>query len=241
MLAPDYNIFHSIAEYFSIFISIAIFFFVWQKRKSFKNDYLLFVGIAYLFVGGIDFIHTLAYKGMNIFSGYEGANLSVQLWIIARYVQAISLLVAPIFITKKLWPKFTMFIYAILSIFLMWTAFAGIFPDTFLEGSGLTYFKIFSEYIISAILFLALLTFLQYRDMFKLETLYLIVASIGFTVLSELSFTFYISVFGLSNFFGHIFKVIAFFLFFKAIFIMKDELLSKPEKKVKKNKKVKIS
>jgi hypothetical protein len=36
-----------------------------------ENNYLLFIGIAYLFVGCIDFIHTLAYKGMGVFRGFD--------------------------------------------------------------------------------------------------------------------------------------------------------------------------
>ncbi|MBW1717013.1 MAG: hypothetical protein JRJ77_14545, partial [Deltaproteobacteria bacterium] len=32
--------------------------------------FLLFVGIAYLFIGFLDLIHTLAYRGMGVFPGY---------------------------------------------------------------------------------------------------------------------------------------------------------------------------
>ena len=36
-----------------------------------KHNYIVFIGIVSLFVAGIDFIHTLAYKGMGVFQTNE--------------------------------------------------------------------------------------------------------------------------------------------------------------------------
>ena len=80
----NYLLFHSIAEIFSIVVACGIFLVVWNSREYLNNNYLLFLGIAYLFVAGFDLVHTLAYKGMDIFVGY-GANLPTQLWIAGRY------------------------------------------------------------------------------------------------------------------------------------------------------------
>lgn len=79
-----YLLFHSLAEIFSITIACGIFMIAWNSRQFFANNYLLFIGIAYLFVAGVDLIHTLAYKGMGVFEGYE-TNLATQLWIATRY------------------------------------------------------------------------------------------------------------------------------------------------------------
>ena len=79
----SYLLFHSIAEIFSIVVACGIFFLAWNTRKFVDNSYLLFVGIAYLFVAVVDLIHTLAYKGMGVFVGYD-ANLPTQLWIAAK-------------------------------------------------------------------------------------------------------------------------------------------------------------
>ena len=67
----SYLLFHSIAEIFSIVIACGIFMVAWNARKILDNKYLLFIGIAYLFVSLLDIVHTLAYKGMNIFRGYD--------------------------------------------------------------------------------------------------------------------------------------------------------------------------
>ncbi len=86
----NFLFFHTIAEIFSIVIAFAIFVVSWNTRYFFTNNYLLFLGIGYLFVAILDLTHTLAYKGMNIFHGY-GANLPTQLWIGTRYLESISL------------------------------------------------------------------------------------------------------------------------------------------------------
>src|SRR5512147_1420884 len=76
----NYLFFHSLAELFSIIIACGIFMVVWNSRQIIRNNYLLFIGTAYLFVGGLDLAHMLAYKGMAIFKGYE-TDLATQLWI----------------------------------------------------------------------------------------------------------------------------------------------------------------
>ena len=52
-------------------------------------------------LGGLDLVHTLAYKGMGVFPGYD-ANLPTQLWVASRYIQALSLLLGYIFLEKRL-------------------------------------------------------------------------------------------------------------------------------------------
>ena len=212
----SYIFFHTLAETFSIAIAIGVFIIAWNSRKFFDNNYLLFIGIAYLFIAGIDLVHTLAYRGMNIFIGYSSSALATQLWIAARYFQAISLLIAPVFINRKLNVKAIVVIYALITGGLLTTIFLGFFPITFIEGYGLTQFKIISEYIISVILIGSIFFLWKYKNKFNKSTFYLIIASIILTIFSELAFTFYISVYGLSNVFGHFFKIIAFYLIYKA-------------------------
>ncbi|MBT4682414.1 MAG: PAS domain-containing sensor histidine kinase, partial [Chloroflexi bacterium] len=66
-LSSFYNflLFHAIAETISVLIAVGVFFFAWNSREFLKNNYFLFIGIAYLFVGSIDMVHTFAYKGMG--------------------------------------------------------------------------------------------------------------------------------------------------------------------------------
>ncbi|MHB8772045.1 MAG: MASE3 domain-containing protein [Syntrophales bacterium] len=212
----SYTLFHMLAELYSIVIGFSLFLLTWNSRRIIDNNYLIFIGIAYFFVAGIDLVHTLAYKGMDIFAGY-GTNLPTQLWIAARSLTACSLLAAPFTIRRKLRTGPILAGYTAITILLLVSVFCGHFPDCHVEGSGLTQFKIFGEYVISAILLAALLMLLAKRQHFDRDVLSLLVLSIATTIGSELAFTFYIGVFDLSNLVGHYLKIIAFYLIYKAI------------------------
>jgi putative nucleotidyltransferase with HDIG domain len=213
----SYLLFHSLAEIFSIIIAFAVFLFAWNTRKYMENNYLQFIGIAMLFVGGVDLMHTLAYKDMGVFTNND-ANLPTQLWIAARYLQSISFLIAPFFIARKNNLAYVMLFYSAILVLLFASIFIwGIFPDCYIEGVGLTNFKILSEYFISAILLGSILHLARYRAAFDWHVFQLIALSIAFTVSAELAFTTYLSVFGFSNFLGHIFKIAAFYALYRAI------------------------
>jgi signal transduction histidine kinase len=212
----SYVAFHTLAELFSIVIGFSLFMLIWNARRFIDNNYLAFLGIAYLFVAGMDLVHTLAYKGMDIFIGY-GTNLPTQLWISARYLESLTLLIAPLFIQRKLATGWALVGYGALTAALLVSIFTGIFPDCYIEGVGLTRFKVASEYIISAILLCALLLLLKKRNEFDRDVLSLLVLSIILTIGSELFFTFYIGVYDISNLVGHLLKIVSFYLIYKAV------------------------
>ncbi|GAB4117258.1 MAG: MASE3 domain-containing protein [Candidatus Caldatribacteriota bacterium] len=216
----NYLLFHSLTELFSIVIAYSIFILAWNCQNYIDNNYLIFLGIAYLFIGFIDTLHTLAYYGMGVFQGY-GPNLPTQLWIIARYMESISLLLAYYFFEKKkINTNFILFSYVIITVLLLlFIYYWKVFPVCYLEGIGLTPFKKISEYIISLILIASLFFLRKKKEKFDPKVLNWIILSIFLTIISEIAFTFYISVYGLSNLVGHIFKIISFYFIYKALVI----------------------
>jgi signal transduction histidine kinase len=213
----DYLLFHSLVEIFSVLIAFGTFAIAWNCRRFMDNTYFLFLGIAYLFVGGLDLVHVLAYSGMGVFPGHK-ANLPTQLWISARYVESISLLIAPAFIVRTIKKRF-IFIAYILTVSLILGAifYWHIFPDCFVEGRGLTMFKKVSEYLISSILIGSIVLLFKHKKAFDENIFRLLISSIVVTIGSELAFTFYISAYGFSNLAGHFLKAISFYLIYKAI------------------------
>jgi len=213
----SYPLFHSLAELFSIVIACGIFIIAWNARRFLDQHYLLFIGIAYLFVAFLDIIHTLAYKGMGVFKGFD-ANLPTQLWIIARYMESISLLIAPYYLKRSLKVDRVFIVYLLTTILLLLSIFSwDLFPNCFVEGKGLTPFKITSEYIISSILGASMIVLWVNRQALDPKVFQLVIWSIVTTIISELVFTFYISGYGLSNLIGHYFKIISFYFIYKAI------------------------
>ena len=212
----SYLLFHCLIESFSVIVAACVFFMTWNARKFIDNKYLLFLGISYLFVGSFDLLHTLAYKGMGVFPTH-GANLPTQLWIASRYFQSVAFFVAPFFLHRRLNPNWTVAACAFVTALLLLSIFSGIFPACYVEGSGLTIFKKVSEYVISLIFIGSLVLLTRERRFFDARVYSLIVISIVLTVCAELAFTFYVSVYGISNLIGHYFKLISFYLIYKAI------------------------
>ncbi len=218
----NYLVFHLIVEIFTIIIAGAVFVIAINSQKYFKNHYLLFIGVSYLFIGIIDLFHTMTYTGMPIYTHLNyPAN---QLWIAARYYESIMLFIAFGFLYKrKINVKVVYLVNIILtSVVLLSILWLEVFPVCYIEGVGLTLFKKISEYIISAIL-VASLIFIYRRksDFSKIEYRYLMFALIC-TIISELLFTFYISNYGISNLFGHYFKVLSFIFIY--LLIVKEGL-----------------
>jgi len=215
----NYLLFHSIAEVFSILVAFVIFVITWNSRKIVSNSYLVLIGTAYLFVGIIDLIHTLAYKGMGIF-GQNGGNLATQLWIVSRYIESFSLLLAPLFFKKKLKFELVFLLYFTVTLFLLLSIFYWRnFPFCYIEGIGLTAFKKISEYVIALVLFMAMVHLWKKREELDNNVFKLIVFSIAVTILSEFFFTFYLSVYGIFNLIGHFMKILSFYLIYKAIVV----------------------
>jgi len=213
----NYLLFHSLAEVFSIVVAFGIFVVAWNSRRFVDNNYFLFIGIAYLFIGGIDLVHTLGYPGMGVFPGY-GTNLAAQLWLVARYLESLSLLIAPLLLGRKIRVHFVFLGYAVAAFLLLASIFYwDVFPDCFVEASGLTFFKKVSEYIISLILVGSIVLLFQKRREFDGGVLRLLLASVIVTIASELAFTLYVHAYGLSNLIGHFLKVVSFYLIYKAV------------------------
>jgi signal transduction histidine kinase len=213
----NYLLFHTLAEMFSVVIACGIFMIAWNSRRFMGSSYFLFLGIAYIFVGGLDMFHVMTYKGMGIFDEAD-TNLPTQLWIAARYLESLSLLAAAVVVGRGLRARFVLIGYASVSSLLLIALFYfDLFPDCFVEGAGLTPFKKISEYVISLILVGTVFALVRKRDEFDSNVFRLLIASIAITICSELAFTYYIDAYDFSNFVGHFFKIISFYLIYKAI------------------------
>jgi hypothetical protein len=73
----NYLLFHSLAELFSVVVAFSIYILAWNSRRYMNNGYFLLLGVAFLFIGLLDVLHTLAYEGMGVFPR-SGSNLATQ-------------------------------------------------------------------------------------------------------------------------------------------------------------------
>jgi PAS domain S-box-containing protein len=222
----NYLLFHGIVEVAGIAVAFSIFIIIWNTRKVITDGFFLIIGISFLFFGSIDLVHMLAYKGMGIFPG-NSSDLPTQLWIAARYFQSITFLIATLFIGRTITKDRKYDVAIIIGACTAACAllFASIFvwqnfPHCFIEGSGLTPFKIVSEYVISLILIATIVILYLKREHFDPTVWKFLIAAQLFLILGELAFTSYISVFGVMNMLGHLFRLISIYLFYRAFVVI---------------------
>ncbi|MFA4850167.1 MAG: MASE3 domain-containing protein [Methanoregula sp.] len=222
----NYLLFHGIVEVAGIAVAFSIFIIIWNTRNVITDGFFLIIGISFLFFGSIDLVHMLAYKGMGIFPG-NSSDLPTQLWIAARYFQSITFLIATLFIGRTITKDRKYDVAIIIGACTAACAllFASIFiwqnfPPCFIEGSGLTPFKIVSEYVISLILIATIIILYLKREHFDPKVWKFLIAAQLFLILGELAFTSYISVFGFMNMLGHLLRFLSIYLFYRAFVVI---------------------
>lgn len=212
----NYLLFHNLAELFASVVGILLCVVAWNTYTFSRNHFLMYLGTGFFWIASIDIVHALAYRGMNVLA-ITSANPATQFWLVARYGEALLLLTAPWFLDRPVRriPTFAAFgLVAAISTFLVMT---GNFPDAFVEGSGLTRFKIASEFVIVGLLVAAGGHLYYRRALVPPLVLRLTLASIAFTIVAEMAFVTYVDVYDLSLVGGHVCKLWAFWLVFLAI------------------------
>jgi PAS domain S-box-containing protein len=226
----NFLLFRTFTEGFTIVVSFSIVFIVintYQKRKS---DFIPIIGIAYAFAGVFDTLRTLAYRGIGVFPN-DVANLPAQIWIIARYFDSIGMLVAGISFHRIIKPFYVLITYAVVSVLILLAVFHWhIFPVAFIDGQGLTHFKVYSEYVICLILVASVILLMRHRKRFQPQVYRPLLTFFLVSVFTELSFAFYKTSGGWEDVIGHLLKITAFFFLYLAIV---DTSLKEPYSRVR--------
>ncbi len=215
-------LFHSAAEVFVCFVSFGLFLIAINSNRVSENNFIVFLGIGYLFTGIIDMFHIFTYKGVSIIFPEGNQGMVVQFWISGRYLTAITLLGSVILIYKNFKSFRTyliFFTYFILTLAVMVSIlYLKIFPECYILGKGLTLFKIISEYIVSIVLVVVAILFFNLRKNMDFKFFLYLELHLMSMVVSELLFTDYFSPYDWTNVWSHIIRVISYFFVYKAIF-----------------------
>lgn len=213
----NYVLFHFIIEIFCVVIASSIAILGLSSYSAKSNSLVNNIGVAYLFVAIIDFLHTLSYKGIDIIS--SGANVPTQLWILGRYVESFSFIIAFIWLNKRINKNKIAIVYFIITFASLYSIFfTNYFPNCYLDGIGLSKFKIISEYIIIVINIINIFLLYKNKQYFETSIVKLFIQSFIFVILGEVFFTFYFDVYGIFNALGHVFKAISYVFICHAIF-----------------------
>lgn len=239
MSVATYLTWHSLFEFASILAAFSIFlvtFYVYDESGSLR---MIMIGCTFLAMGCLDTFHTLSYKGMaDFFVSNDGANRATTFWIISRLIGSIGFLEA-VTIPLNVKCRYNKWIFVVPTIIftvvllILATYYPNVFPTMYVEGKGLTSAKIITEYFI---VFIMAITFVKNAVDYKHEKTsqeYLFMISLLISIFSEFAFISYGSVYDAFNYLGHIYKIMAYFILFKVIYV---ENVSIPYREMKKTK-----
>ena len=220
----NYLLFHTAAELLSIIIAFTALIVASLSRRFTKNIFAVYLATVIGWCASLDFLHTLVYKGMSLIDN-DSANPSTQLWIAARLIQAIALVLSPLLLTRYIRIGFIHLVLATLVLGSLATIWLGIFPPMYIEGVGLSQLKISLEYLIIGLLGLTLFLYWKNRTYMSSALYGYLSLSVLAMIFSEFAFTQYASVYGPANLIGHILKIFAYWFIYVALV---DNTLSKP-------------
>jgi two-component system, sensor histidine kinase and response regulator len=208
-------LFHTLAELFSVVVGILMMVIALNTRSFAKNDFLVYLGIGYFWIAVLDTFHTFTVKGIPFFA-ITDAEITLHLWIYARFAQALLIITALLFLKRELNVKKMLYGGAVLTAITVWASFALTQP-IMLDAGGLTAFKVGVEYTVIGILTVSIFLYIKHREWLAPKVLVYMIISMLLTIGAELFFTFYTDFNGLPFVIGHLFKFLAFWMIYQAI------------------------
>lgn len=216
---------HSALEIFSIIVSMLAFSMAWENRSENKYNTTIIVASTFFGVAIIDFAHVLSFPGMPNFVTPSSANKSIYFWLVGRFAIALSMVFLVSSTPKTFKSSFTK--YKILLVTLLFCSFfywiallrPELLPDSFIEGEGLTTFKIYTEAVVVSLLIVAFIILVKRcKILANNYDLNNIIMAMSLMVFSELFFMLFTTHADLYNFLGHIYKAASYFYFYRALF-----------------------
>jgi len=218
---------HTILEVLAISVGAMIFAVSWSTQSYARAARLAILGVFVLGVSILDLLHALSYQGMPDFVTPSDSEKAINFWLAARFMLALGLLLvawvphsADAWLGRQsryLWLGLITPVLVVVSVLLLF--FPQYLPRTFIEGSGLTDFKLYFEYVLVVLYLLAAVGFYRHAGHgCHLSAANLAAASVIFAM-SEYLLTLYADVTDVFNLMGHIFKIAGFAFLYRGVFV----------------------
>ncbi len=210
--------FHTSVEILSVLLGYTILLLVFSIPQVAAKPFFRLTAYGYFWVSNLDLLHALTFEGMGIFQNGT-TNVSVQFWIVARFLETLTLLGGGFLLysqqfTKKQIDQVFWLFFAIFGLGSVSIYFFSFFPTVFIPGSGLTSFKIGTELLLCAVL---VFTIEFYRRADDKSIKKNIIIAICFTIAAELLFTLYHGPKAFAVQAGHFLKLVSIYFIYQAL------------------------
>ncbi|GAB5606273.1 MASE3 domain-containing protein [Sideroxyarcus sp. TK5] len=220
---------HVAMETFAIVVAMMVFGITWNAYSPERSANTVILATGFLLVGLLDFGHMFSFAGMPEFVTPSGPEKAIQFWLSERFAAAVILLVVAI----RAWQqplahertRYLLLAGSLLGagvVYWLVLYHPDVWPRTFIEGQGLTGFKIAAEYSVIALLLAAGAMFYRQtrqNDRAQADNAYRLGAACLVSALGELCFVLYSAVSDIFNLLGHAYKVIGYLFIYRAVFI----------------------
>lgn len=215
---------HTIMEMFAIVVAVMIFFTAYGEYDFNRSARSILLSYAALATGMFDMLHMLAYIGMPDLYNHNSAHKSILFWLLGRATIASGLLFYVLLpeknIISHIWRRLglvvTLVIIVAFTVLLL--HYINQIPRMFIVGEGLTPLKVWLEWGFFFIFSTTALILYLRRDTIEDVDVYRLLLALLLMAVAELFFTLYVRVSNTANLFGHVYKVIAYYYLYGAIF-----------------------
>lgn len=212
---------HTVVELFAILISGLVVASAWHTldREKQSNAQVFVVGFVVVMV--CDVLHVLTYQGMPPFINESSTPQAIFFWLMGRSAELLTLTaIAFSFVLRwSRWASLAAGLVIAGGIVFFGSFQLEHFPVTFVQGTGVTPFKAGFEYGLTAGNFALALVLLNQARQHKSKEKRLLGLSSFLMGLGGLAFTQYTAPSDFQNIVGHLYKVTAYALLYRAIFI----------------------
>lgn len=223
---------HSAIELFAVVVAMLVFVTGYRAILSARKGAVVVLGVAFLGVGLLDFLHTMSYAGMPDAMTANSPQKSIFFWLAARILSATALLV---YVSLPTVPEITQarkrLALALMLAVVGLVGYVGLYrqddvPALFITGTGLTPLKIALEWMLVVMNLVTIAVLWRRRARLVNECVMALGFAAALSAVSELFFT----MLGIvdkdgANVLGHAYKVAAYLYLFHATF---NEALRRP-------------
>jgi len=228
---------HSMMETFAIVVAALIFFTGFGAHETRRSLRSLVLGYAFLAVALFDMFHFLSYIGMPDLLSANSPHKAILFWLLGRIAAGMGLL-AYILIpeqpaisnaARRTWAMSVVVTTTALSYFLLqyphWA------PRMFVSEQGLTPLKIALEWGMFGLYFGTAALLYRRRKTVTNCDIHSLLLALLLMAAGELFFTLYVQVTNTANLLGHVYKVLAYYFLYRAIF---SEAVQQPFRQMEK-------
>lgn len=217
---------HTLLEFSSILAAFLVFSTVWHTPAKEASASLVLIAVALFAAGWLDFAHAMSFPGMPDLITPATVEKGIEFWLVARLLVAVTLLGVsfyPQLQPPSAWARYGILAaYTLVNLIVIWAVIfhEADLPNTYIENSGLTPFKVRFEWLITGLLVLTAWRYYRQAQRSDDQFLPLIFGAASVAAMSELFLTKYENVSDVQNLLGHLYKFVSYGLIYQAMFVV---------------------